>query len=158
MRTPEEIKEKIKEENKKFMCFQSDVLINYLSLEQAEQGQFLKSDHILTPETWTQNPLTTEAITSEMREYMSFAIEKTTDHRGLSANRSIDKMKAWLWLLQDQDLLDLADNDDNYQNYGAPILLKICQKYKLGLPMGSDFLRMTEGLPCRDGCDEGCSS
>jgi hypothetical protein len=57
---------------------------------------------------------------------MPFAWEKANDCRGLSANRSIEHMTAWLWMLGD----DLADKMDGlYEYYGKPCLRAICEKY-----------------------------
>jgi hypothetical protein len=81
---------------------------------------------------------------------MAFAWGKARDHRGISASRSVEKMRTWVWLLDDPEITA------NYQNYGAPILRAICERYGFPIPDGDDMRRMSEGEPCRDGCDEGC--
>lgn len=53
-------------------------------------------------------------------DYMPFAWEKANDCRGLSAGRSVDHLKAWLWFAgYDLD----ADFDRLYQFYGKPCLV-----------------------------------
>lgn len=75
------------------------------------------------------DPLTQEAIIEEMRSYMEFALGKAYNERGISASRSVWKYVQWLWVLEDEELLDYAEDDDNYPMYGLPILQKICTKY-----------------------------
>lgn len=100
-------------------------LIGYLSFEKARP--FLMPE--VTKEMWVPNAFTREQVIAEMRQYMGFAIGKAEDERGLSAPRSIDHFRAWLWLLGDVEMLRFADDGDNYPMYGKPILRRICEKY-----------------------------
>jgi len=97
-----------------------------------------------------------EAVIQRMREYMSFAQEKARRHRGISASRSIEHFKAWLWVLCDDDLLGFCEDDSNYTNYGAPMLAAICAKYGFPFPEEGGLANMAKGLPCSFGCSEGC--
>ncbi len=69
----------------------------------------------------------------------------------------IDHFRAWLWLMEDGDTLAFAEEDNNYPNYGAPILAKICEKYGFEKPESVAAQRMAQGLECDpDGCPCGC--
>jgi len=65
---------------------------------------------------------------------VAFGWGKVRNHRGLSADRTILKMKAWLWLLGDDELEAFAADYANYPQYGAPILKAICEKYDFPIP------------------------
>jgi hypothetical protein len=131
----------------------AEVLLPRLSAEQIKS--LLESDADLTD--WQPLPLDQEAITAEMEKYMGFAWTKVQDHRGISANRSVEKMCAWLWLLGDEETLAYAKDDAHYPQYGAPILVKICEKYHLPIPAGQDIQNMAQGKPCSPDCEMGCA-
>jgi len=86
---------------------------------------------------------------------MEFAWGKIEDHRGISANRSIEKMEAWLWLLDDEETL-AALEEAPYKNYGAPKLKVICDKYGFPVPQDETIQNMIASRPCREGCQDGC--
>jgi hypothetical protein len=92
-----------------------------------------------------------------MRDYMEFAWGKADDHRGLSAMRSVEKFKAWVWLLGNDKLVEFCEDDDHYAYYGAPVLQRICQEYSFPIPDDAGIQRMMKGLPCKDGCTSGCN-
>lgn len=153
MRTAEEIVEYIKADDG-FLSFQSEVLVPYLPFDEAKQ--FLKDG--VTVEGWVElpQPISPERVLADVQEYMKFAWDKALDHRGLSASRSVSKMTAWMWMLGDDELVELCSDDSAYPQYGAPILRAISEKYGCEIPQ-SDFLaRMAQGLPCESGCDMGC--
>ncbi len=135
-----------------FFGFTGEVLIPYLSEDEVKP--FLKEGTDLTE--WKQQPLTREYVIAEMRQYMEFAWGKVEDHRGISASRSVEKMRAWLWLLEDEDTRAFADDEWHYAQYGAPILKKICEVYGFPIPDGDDIRNMSQGKPCEEGCDQGC--
>ncbi len=154
MRSIKEIAEKVKE--KEFDIFNTFInLVVYLPFSEAKPH--LNAD--VTEESWEEvrKPLTEEVVKREMQYYMAFALEKAANHRGISANRSIDHFKRWLWLLCDGDLLAVAEDDDKYAMYGVPILKAICDKYGFTFPEDEKMQRMAQGKPCHDGCSEGCS-
>ncbi len=154
MKTATEIEQHLKAAaSEDFFGFETGTLIDYLDFDRAKP--YLNDD--ATPEKWKTLALTPETVIEEMREYMDFAIDKAENHRGLSAGRSITRFRAWLWLLGDDEMEQFADADENYKNYGAPILLKICHKYRFNFSMSQAFLNMADGNQCRDGCDEGCA-
>lgn len=135
-----------------FFGHANEVLCPYLSAEEVKP--FCEQDADLSD--WKQQPLERDTIVAEMAEYMTFAWEKAQDHRGLSAMRSVTKMQAWLWLLGDDETLAYAKNYDNYAQYGAPVLKKICEVYSFPIPDGEEIENMAKGLPCTSGCVMGC--
>jgi hypothetical protein len=171
MRTQEELADYLKT-HETFLGFNREVLLPYMSWETAkdffkEEGRQSVKEHFEKfgyPKE--QDP---EDILAEMKDYYGFAVGKALDHRGISANRSIEKMEAWVWLLNDGNLDKI--HWSWYENYGAPILKEIGDIYgfKYLADVDSDdewgeyvqrdnerFLRMANGKPCRDDCEEGC--
>lgn len=91
----------------------------------------------------------------EARTYMPFAIGKALNHRGLSANRSVDHFRAWVWLMGDE-AYDSIDWDD-YGQYGVPILKAVAELVGAPWPTEPELERMAAGLPCDpEGCYSGC--
>lgn len=156
MRTPEEIAKYYETRQRDdFLGFEAGVLIPYLPYELAKP--WLKPDS--SPEFWgEQPPLTEEGMLETMRDYMAFAWDKALNHRGISASRSVTKMASWLWLLGNDEMVAFCHNDANYENYGAPILKAICDKYGFPIPDDECARRMARGLPCYPGCDMGCGA
>ena len=134
--------------------FALDILYQYLDLEHL--APFLKPDAEL--EDFQPDPINRETVVEELRGYMVFAWEKATGHRGISAHRSIVKARAWLWLLGDDDLVAVCDDSGKFPQYGAPILLAICQKYGFPIPTDPAAVKMAAGEPCTLGCEQGCES
>lgn len=63
----------------------------------------------------------------KMIDYMAFAFQKAHGERGISANRSIQHMIAWGWLVSDEIGLEIQRlYDQEYDNYGLAILRNIC--------------------------------
>lgn len=153
MRSMDEIVKAIKEPDADdIFGFKASVLVCFVPFDVAKTNDFSKDD--VTEQQWNEAyvPLTKENVVREMASYMTFAWGKALDHRGLSAERSVQKMGAWLWLLEDEKLIENV----SYPNYGAPILRTICQKYGMPIPEETAAHRMADGLPCSESCDEGC--
>ena len=150
--------ESIKESRRSLFGFPIDVLIPYLDYEHAKP--YLKDT--ATKESWESDgvPYETdrESVLVRALDYLEFAWEKALDHRGLSASRSIEKMESYMWLLGESDLVEVCETGANYAPYGAPILAKISDRLGYKMPEGADVARMTQGLSCRPGCEEGCRS
>ena len=83
------------------------------------------------------NPLTKEGMLHKMLDYMPFAWEKANDCRGLSAMRSISHFVAWTWLAGDVELSIQLEKD--YEFYGKPHLIEICEHY------GWDYKKWDDG-------------
>lgn len=76
---------------------------------------------------------TRENVIGQMQDYLNFAWRKADNERGISANRSIMHYIAWIWLAGDDDFLQQVQDeyDNNYSDYGKPILRMIEAYYKL---------------------------
>jgi hypothetical protein len=126
-------------------------LLNYLPFDFARPWLSLRS---LDQWEKVRQPHTRENILKEMHEYMSFAVDKATNHRGLSASRSIFHYKAWIWLLGDQDYETI--DWERYPMYGCPILALIAETYGIEIERSKAFGNMASGMSCRPSCTEGC--
>lgn len=154
-RTQDEIVAKAKGiiAEEQFLDFRHEVLIDALDFEHAKE--FLKED--ATEEQW--NKQRTMDVEKEAREYLIFAYGKAEDHRGISAERSVQKLEMFAWLLGRDDVVK-AMTDAPYPNYGVPQLYAFAKGMGWPLPteeQGKKELdRMAEGKKCRDNCEGGC--
>lgn len=112
-------------------------LVEFLDFDNAKD--FLKEN--ATKEEWdkTITPNTQEAIKSKILDYMPFAWEKANGMRGISANRSIDHMTAWLWLYDD-NLLEKVEEIE-YEHYGKEKLIAICEHFNWDWKQWDDGIR-----------------
>lgn len=150
MRTQDEIAERA-HSSSEFLNFAPDVIVPFLDFEHAQP--FLKPE--VTAGEWACKELTREAVLAEMREYMAeYGWPKVLDHRGLSAERTVQKMTAWLWLLGDDEAVAFAEDEGNYPQYGAPVLKFICERLGFPVPTDEEAHRMARGEPC--GADYQC--
>lgn len=114
-KTPAEIVARIKAvQADDWMGTQINDLIVYLPFADAQQ--FLKPE--AKAEEWEQ--LDADPMKS-VKEYLSFAWEKANNCRGLSAGRSIDHLKSWLWLAGYGALVQSHFQD--YERYGKKQLV-----------------------------------
>lgn len=161
MRTQEEIIGRIKEKlPADFFGFQTqDLLLALMKENILEHGKALGLDIDDPKEFDDFEPQfrDDESVRGRIRSYMSFAFDKAVNHRGISAERSIAHYRSWLWLIGDEELLAFAEDDNNYMNYGAPILKKIAERYMIELPKSNVFECMARGEECPE-CREGHSS
>lgn len=117
-RTQEEILKRIEEvEPNDVFGYQATDLIEYLDFDNAKQ--FLSAE--VTKDEWVTQEKTPREV---MIDYMDFAWKKANDKRGLSASRSMDHYTSWLWLDGDEELHKTLEN---YEFYGKPQLVKICE-------------------------------
>ncbi len=118
-RTNSEIVARIKwlsEDMRDFFGAQTNDLLCFLPF--ADAKQFLNDD--CTEEQFAECQETD--VSNAACKYLPFAWEKANDCRGLSANRSVDHMAAYLWLAGfDQDAIDSWRED--YHSYGKPQLV-----------------------------------
>src|SRR3972149_4515298 len=153
MRTEQDVVKRVKNSNDIF-GFDKDILLPFLSFDLAKE--FLKEE--ATEEEWVkvQSASSEEAVLNDVKKYMEFAWEKVSGHRGISADRSVTKMKTWMWLLGNDELECFADVEINYRYYGAPILAKICKHYGWSIPTDGLTENMIKGKPCCFDCERGC--
>jgi hypothetical protein len=150
MRTYEEIRRRVAEiGNRDFFGFESGDLLGTLPREELP-ALALKD----LPAEYKPEGLDRESVLGRMREYMTFALDKAENHRGLSASRSISHFRAWVWLLGDEDFKTV--DWENYAPYGVPILKQICERYEFPNAFSGILARMAKGEPCEHAC-EGCT-
>lgn len=159
MRTDDEILARIKEvEEDDWLGVQQTDLISALPLEIVQS--LLTEGDTFTSTTWEDGRLNTdEKVREALHVYFPFAIEKAANHRGISAGRSIDHFRSWVWLLGDSPYQQI--NWDNYAQYGAPILKQVSELVEFPWPTSDApddhrLNRMANGLPCTPDCEEGC--
>jgi hypothetical protein len=111
------------------------------------------------PDDWA--PQTAEQITASAQEYLRFAIGKISDHRGISAERSVIKLREYAWLLGQDEVVAAMDAAD-YPQYGAPKTKAFADGMGWGFIAFVEeadkaaLVRMSNGLPCTDDCESGC--
>lgn len=132
MRTQQEILERIKKvEDSDFLGFQRSELLAYLDFENVKP--FLKDG--VTESEWKKE---TRSPTQVMIDYMPFAWDKANDKRGISAGRSIEHYVSWLWLDGNDEL---SSNISDYEYYGKPQLIQICEYLGLDHEQWDDGVR-----------------
>lgn len=130
-----------------FWGYRQSALIDLLDFGHARP--FLKPD--VTESEWAAEPVEKTA-----RQYLKFAFSKTLDHRGLSAERSVDKLSSYAWVLGRSDVAEQMQQDDNYPQYGAPALVIFAEAFSWPIPDDPRLARMAQGLPCEPDCQDGC--
>ena len=95
---------------------------------------------------WTELARDEASIRAEMLDYMPFAWKKANDRRSLSAERSLEHMSAWLWLIgRDKAAAQISKHDQ----YGKPQLRAICEAF------GWDWQQWDDGLWSEDEMEDG---
>ncbi|MBF0422702.1 MAG: hypothetical protein HQL73_06895 [Magnetococcales bacterium] len=158
MKTDEDILLRIMElEETDLFKWESNLLITFLPLRLAqpllEERGLRYSDH------WIDQDRSYGALREKVSGFMETALEVAIGHRGTKAQRSIDYLHAWIWLMEDEEMLAFMDDGDHFPQYGVPILREICRRYDLPWPSDHPGLeRMSHGESCQpDGCPfSGC--
>lgn len=137
--------------------FRREVLLLALDFDHARQ--FLVGD--ATAEQWAAATPTDYA--AEALAYLGFACGKALGHRGISASRSVDKLREWAWLFGRDDVVSAMDSA-RYAMYGVPKLRAFA--VRMGDPWaavwtehavpGGELDRMSRSELCRPDCDAGC--
>lgn len=159
MRTQNEIVDRIvKLKGEDIFGFEVSELLSALDEEHA--GKFYEN---LTE--WNQEFKDRDDVTNRMKEYLDFAYEKAINHRGISTMRSAAHYRGWAWLIGDDELIKFIDHPENYENYGAPILKFIADKYNVKVDLNEndqatfDAMAKGEKCPaCKQGITEGCGN
>lgn len=112
-------------------CLPFDLAKPYLNHNALERGA----------EAWKINPRDTESMRLECLGYMAFAWEKANNFRGISAQRSISHFIAWLWLMGEPWCDTLMDD---YEFYGKPQLVRICEFLSVDPKQWDDGVRLNE--------------
>lgn len=158
MRTPADIvTEMHRIASTDLLGYQSNDLLRHLPFDDARP--FLIPE--ATADAWKEvfiDPSDAHALNAELAEAFAYSYEKASNHRGISANIAIDRVRVVAWLLGRDDVVAAMDQAD-YQNYGMPKAKAACDV--LGIPFSTDdgLIRMARGEPCSpDGCSGGCGS
>jgi hypothetical protein len=154
LRTQDEILERIKAKQQEFLCFEPEVLFEWLDYEHAKG--LLKPE--VTKDKWdSDRPAYKRAnVLARAYDYMAeYGWPKARDHRGISASRTVQKLTAWVWLAGEDELLDRMAAAP-YENYGAPILKLVADHFGWPMPKDEALERMARGEKCHPECCEGC--
>jgi len=130
-KTQIEIVEKIVSKKDDF-DFGQGVLVHYLNYEYARP--FLKKEKVEEAKNKWKPITDLKECVQDFLDYMVFAWGKAENERGLSASRSVSKLSAWMWLLDRDDLRRLLRDDDLYNPYGSPALIKCCEELGIEVP------------------------
>ena len=154
MRTQEEILKRIDFVEKE----------DYIGTQMQTLAVFLDKKHIIPflekgvpVSNWKESMPERDYVLGLMKKYMKFALHKAQHHRGISADRSIDHYKAWIWLLGDREYKEV--DWEGYINYGVPILKQICEIIEYPIPKENWFIKMSKGEKCpscSSGSTNGC--
>lgn len=150
-RTQEEILARFTEANgTDWLGFRTDVLSEHMTYETLTATGAFEMDKISEAD-WEPVTNTERAA----RSYLDFAIGKIEDHRGISAERSVAKLREYAWLMGRDDVVEAMDAE-GYPQYGAPQVRAFAKT--LGWPWPDDEMadRMANGNPCRPDCEDGC--
>lgn len=132
-----------------FFGFIASDLIGCLPYKEARP--FLKEG--VTEAEWKPEPTDRDSVVARIQAYMEFAWGKANDRRGLSAARSLDHMRAWLWLAGEDDLHDAMMRYD-HTHYGKPALRAICEHFGWDWAQWDDdrwtSSELDEGVPANE--------
>jgi len=148
-RTDIETVARIRDAAEDFFGFEREVLANYLSKDAIINftGLFKEEyvEKVKSGEESVEVPGLEESV-QDFLDYMVFGWMKAMDERGNSASRSVSKLGAWLWLFGRDDLRRFIHDDDLYNPYGAPALIKVCEEMGIEVP---DDLRSFAAVKCQ---------
>jgi hypothetical protein len=82
-----------------------------------------------------QIPFTRENILKQLEKDVAFGFEKALDKKSLSASCMFGVIAMWNWILEEG--LENFD-EDNYAQYGLPLLKATALKYGFQNPIGED--------------------
>lgn len=137
-RAPDEVIARIEARKEADLGFEWPIYLEVLTFEQARP--FLKPE--ATGDDWP-TPKGLAQLREDAIKYMAFAWEKANNCRGISANRSIMHYQAWLWLLGETWGDSLFDD---YEFYGKPQLVRICEYFGLDPKQWDDGIRSNTEL------------
>lgn len=92
-----------------------EVLLPYLDFEHAKP---ILNDGV-TVEEWAEYAEAPAKVRDEAHSYYVFALGKIEDERGISAERSVLKLREYAWLMGLDDVVAAMDAAE-YAPYGAP--------------------------------------
>lgn len=118
MRTPEQIKARIAEvKENDWLGTQVGDLVGMLPYEHAKP--YLRDE--ITEEEWDETLRKADPLKS-IKNYLPFAWDKANNCRGISAGRSLEHIKTWLWLAG-YNSETISNFFDDYSYYGKEQLV-----------------------------------
>jgi hypothetical protein len=145
-RTQEEIVNKVLERKREapygFFDFAVADLIAYLDIERAGPLLLGTDTKSKSRKAWWEESREHRTPQEAMRVYMPFAWEKANNCRGLSALRTMQHYWAWLWLDGAPD--ELVNSTLDYEFYGKPTLVAVCNYLDLDPDKWDDGIRVNE--------------
>lgn len=109
--------------------FTREVLVPFLPLDSAVE--FLSEEG---RQAWKPSDAGLQEIAQDVLDYLLFAWDKALDERGISSERSIFKLPAWMWLLGREDIQVVLLDNDLYNPYGAPALIRASEMLGIDVP------------------------
>lgn len=103
----------------------TDVLVDFLDF--ADGKEFYKDEYVKQVESGKEKKperIKIEEATQDFLDYLVFGWSKAEDKRCLSASRTISKLSNWMWVLGRDDIVDVLQDNELYNPYGAPALVK----------------------------------
>ena len=130
----EYIKEHIKDiEQDKFLDTRwTKRILDFLPYEEWEQYGF-KPGKDFDPSTYKPKEWTEENLMDQLKEDVDFAIDKATNHRGISASLMNDVLISWCIVLEN------GLENTPYGWYGDKLIKALNEKYNLGYNMDEIF-------------------
>jgi len=96
----------------------------------------------VTADDWAAARASELNVETAARAYLLFAVGKADDERGISAERSVIKLREYAWLLGRDDVITAMDAAP-YPPYGKPTLRAFADG--MGYPLTTDI---AEEAPC----------
>ena len=97
-------------------------------LTYAEASTVFGPEWILSEEKWGEvEEWTKETIMTNMLNDLEFSFEKALGQRSISAGMMHNVMRMWMWILDDEDLLNECHS--RYNDYGLSYLNLIKERY-----------------------------
>lgn len=78
--------------------------------------------------------LTEQNVLKHLAKDLNFAFEKALNRRDISSSLMFDVIKMWMWVLDDEELMDF----NSYAMYGLPLYKAVAIKYNLPNQIGDD--------------------
>lgn len=97
--------------------------------EWGELGYGYKGEEEYIPKEWTE-----ENIIAQLKADLDFAIEKATNHRGISSSLMYDVLKSWCIVLEN------GLEKTEYGWYGDKLIKAIDEYYEFGIYKAADFI------------------
>jgi len=119
-------------------------VLEFMDWKTVKEMEILKEEYVEKvekgEEEWKSIPYTPENVIKRMKDYMEFAWDKANGCRGISAWRSIQHYRNWLYMFGDGDIDEMVRAMEHYEYYGKPWLSIICEI------LGIDWTKLDNGL------------